>query len=844
MSTSDGLQGFVVHSFTRTVEGTTQVCLIGRLSDGRSFAAVITGVEPTLYVRASGEVRAAAVAGSLGAPLETSGMRTMDGEQCLALRCPTPVTLNRLAEALARAEIRTYEADLRTHDRFLMDRKVHGSLTLTGEIQKGRRVDALFMNPVVGPSDWEPRLCLLSLDIETNPFGQEIYAVALSGVSPDGEKEEAVFLAKPEAGEGPQGLAGLRVAATDSRGVPGREPSINRYPTEREMLSAFAARLVQLDPDIIVGWNVIDFDFARIIDRFKHHGLSLALGRSGEPCSYLPGEQRKPSALIIPGRQVLDGVRLVRSGPQRFPDQSLEAVANEVLGYGKEIAAIRGRTKLEEIQRLYRDDPVALCRYCLADARLVLAILDRTGLMRLTLKRCRLIGVSLSRAWTSIAAFDFIYIEAMHRRGIVAPTLGVDALPLTEAPGGAIITPLSGLYDNVYVFDFQSLYPSIIRTFNIDPVSFVPSYLPEERAGRDAPGPIRAPNGARFRREPGLLPELLGQFFESRGEAKRSGDQVASHVYKIVMNSFYGVLGASGCRFAGSDLAGAITGFGHHILYWCRDFLASQGLRTLYGDTDSLFVQSGLPAGTTGELLRARGVELCGMVNRELARHITESYGVEPRLLLQFEKTYSRFFVPPLRVRGPLSDRETTTDRRSPHEAGAESKRGRSKGYAGAILGEEGAPIRLEVKGMEAARRDWTKAAKEFQLEMLRLVFERLPAGEIVRFVRSFLAEIAAGHMDDSLVYTKALRKSVDEYASSLPAHVRAARYLEAGEQSGLIDYLWTKEGPQPVGGTTAPIAYDHYLEKQIKPIAATFSEVIGVDLEELFHRDRQLPLF
>jgi len=835
MGRSDGIEGFVVHSFTRTAKGATQVCLIGRLSDGRSFAAVIPGVEPTLHVRASDKERAAAVATPLGASLRPSEMRTMDGEQCLALPCPTPTALNRLAEALAREEVRTYEADLRTHDLFLMDRGVHGSLTLTGEIQKGRRVDALFINPVVGPSGWEPRLFLLSLDIETNPFGREIYAVALSWVSPSREKEEEVFLARSGAEKRPRGPA-------DPSGAPGGEPPIRRYATEREMLAAFAARLVELDPDVIVGWNVIDFDFARIIERFKHHGLSLALGRSGEPCTYLPGAQRKPSALILAGRQVLDGVRLVRSGPQRFADQSLEAVAQEVLGYGKEITATRGRAKLEEIQRLYRDDPAALCRYCLADARLVLEILDRTGLMVLTLKRCSLIGVSLSRAWTSIAAFDSIYIEAMHRRGIVAPTLGVDALPLTEAPGGAIITPLSGLYDNVYVFDFQSLYPSIIRTFNIDPVSYIPDSLPDDRAG--SPEPIRAPNGARFRREPGLLPELLGQFFESRSEAKRAGDQVASFVFKIVMNSFYGVLGASGCRFAGSDLAGAITGLGHHILYWCRDFLASQGLRTLYGDTDSLFVQSGLPAGTKGEAIRARGAELCSLVNRELARHLTESYGVEPRLLLQFEKTYSRFFVPPLRARGPLSGRELTADRSSRGEPGAEPPRGRAKGYAGAILGEEGAPIRIEVKGMEAARRDWTDAAKRFQLEMLRLVFERLPAGEIVRFVRSFLTEIADGRMDDSLVYTKALRKAVDEYASSIPAHVRAARYLDAGEQSGLIDYLWTKEGPQPVGATTAPIDYDHYLEKQIKPIAAAFSEVIGVDLEELFHRDRQLPLF
>ena len=77
---------------------------------------------------------------------------------------------------------------------------------------------------------------------------------------------------------------------------------------------------------------------------------------------------------------------------------------------------------------------------------------------------------------------------------------------------------------------------------------------------------IEAPNGARFRREPAILPALLDRFFESRRQARERGDEVASFVYKIIMNSFYGVLGAAGCRFAGSQLAGAITSFGQHIL--------------------------------------------------------------------------------------------------------------------------------------------------------------------------------------------------------------------------------------------------------------------------------------
>jgi DNA polymerase-2 len=305
--------------------------------------------------------------------------------------------------------------------------------------------------------------------------------------------------------------------------------------------------------------------------------------------------------------------------------------------------------------------------------------MSRTGLFELTLRRCALIGVAPDLAWTSIAAFEHLYIEALHQRGMVAPTYGVDPLPMEGAPGGIILAPRPGLFDDVLVFDFQSLYPSIIRTFNIDPLS----YLGKPGGGADdgeTPGdrvkPVRAPNGAEFGRKPGILPELLDRFFERRAVAQEEGDAVASFVYKIIMNSFYGVLGAAGCRFAGSDLAGAITSFGQRILGWCKDFLEDLDYTVLYGDTDSLFVTV-LAGPVPAELAKESpspvldGETICRRVNQALERHLVDAYGVNPRLSLRFEKRYDRFFLPPLR--GGNGQRE----------------KGRAKGYAG-LLAREG----------------------------------------------------------------------------------------------------------------------------------------------------------
>lgn len=833
MGQSEEARGFIVHSYLRTVGKRSQICLVGRLSNLSTFAVIVNDVVHRLFIRASEAEQARACISEAGVTLAPSSRRTMDGEACMVLETRSSASHGRLAGDLLRAGVRTYEADVRPVEALLMDRGIHGSLGLRGEWTPGSHVARIYKDPEMFAAEWEPRLAIASIDIETNPSGPEIYAAAMHFTDPAGAVSEEVFLSKP-------GKA-LRGSETEGAGSAGNRPmTILRYESERAMLAAWCARLAELDPDIITGWNVIDFDLARIVKRLGEFRLPFRLGRSEETGSFLPGDGRKPTTIVIPGRQVLDAMRLMRSGPRRFADQTLETAAQEILGRGKILAAATRREKLDEIRRMYREDDEALCRYCLEDARLVARILEKTGLLTLTLRRSMLIGIPLARAWTSIAAFDFTYLEAMHRRSIVAPTLGVDRLPLDEAPGGAIIDPASGLYENVLVFDFKSLYPSIMRTFNIDPVGFRgrarnPGFASD---GSDAQLVV-APNGASFSREPAILPELLERFFVRREEAKRSGDATAAYVYKIILNSFYGVLGASGCRFAGSDLAGAITSFGHEILFWCRDFLASRGYETLYGDTDSLFVKSGLKAGATLAALGEKGRAVCEEVNAGLALHIENRYQRQSRLELQFEKIYVRFFIPPLRGSG--------------ERGGAARAGGRSKGYAGYLLdeerggGESGAARpqgRLEIRGMEAVRRDWTEAARELQVSLLRMIFEGKPYPEIEGFVRDYVRRLRGGLLDGKLVYTKALRKGVGQYTKAQPPHVQAARHLPAEEQAGLIDFVWTVDGPQPASAARSPIDYEHYIQKQIRPIAGSFSEVLGQDLESVALAGGQLSLF
>ncbi len=794
------MEGFLVHAWPRTRGGRTVLYLVGRLSDGRTFAAMEGRYRPWFCVRRS-EAEAARRIAELSEAAEwgEAGLSTMDGEPCLRASFATAEARQKAREALAAAGLRTYEADLRVADQFRLERRIHGSLRLRGPYRAGRHVDLVFLDPEVEPAEWRPKLSVLSIDIETEVKEGAVLAVGLSHRNPFREDREEVL------------YAGGRLKPGQAH-----DSAIRVFATEAELLAAFARRLRELDPDVITGWNVVDFDLRALAERFRAHGLPFGLGRSDEEAAYLPANAGRASRAVVPGRQVWDAVRIVRAAPEHYEDYTLETVAETVLGYGKRLQLAEGERRLEAIGRLAREDPEEFCRYCLQDARLVQEIFDKTGLIELTLRRCQLTGVAPDLAWTSIPAFEHLYIEAMHERGVVAPTAGVDPLPLEGAPGGGILTPRPGVYDRVLLFDFQSLYPTIMRSFNLDPLSYVRPGQPAE--GEDL---IEAPNGARFRREPAILPALLDRFFESRRQARERGDPVASFVYKIIMNSFYGVLGAAGCRFAGSQLAGAITSFGQHILTWCRDYLESGGRQVIYGDTDSLFV---LAPEASGEALAAE-------VNASLARYLDERWRVESRLLLEFEKVYERFFLPPMRG----------------EELGA---KGRAKSYAGLEAMPPGAQEaaayrqRIEVKGMEAVRRDWTDLAHEFQLRLLELLFRREPLSAFREYIAEVLRDLASGSLDDHLVYRKALRKPVADYTRSTPPHVKAAELLEPGERRGLIRYLITAAGPQPAGRLSAPIDYGHYVEKQLKPIASAFTETLGTDLETLFGGERQLSLF
>jgi len=670
--------------------------------------------------------------------------------------------------------MKTYESDVDPSRRFLMERFINAQVEVEGVSEKKTNLYS-FTNPKIEPCDITPKLLIASIDIETGNENTQLYSIAvhLSGKS----EEKIVFIVSDEK-------------------VKYRDYILN-FKDEKELLQNFIDWFQKADPDIIIGWHVIGFDLMFLERRCKELMIPFNIARANGRVSF---RQRKPRGYFafVTGRVIIDGPQSLRSSFFTFEDYRLETVAQELLSEGKTIS--QDHDKVEEIERMFREDKASLAEYNLKDAELVTDIFKKAGLIELSVRRSQLSGLLMDELGMMTAAFDHFYLPKLHRAGYVAGN--VKDLDTSEhAAGGYVMDPIPGIYDDVVVLDFKSLYPSIIQTFKIDPYSNLKSNIDT----------IETLNGYKFSSTHHFLPEFIDQLIEQRNLARKKKDKQLSQAIKILMNSFYGVMGSFGCRFYHPNLPTAITSTGHKLLLGSKEFLAEKGYEVIYGDTDSLFIK--LKEGE-GENAEASGNRIAEDLNKYWSEKIQNEHGLKSYLEIEFEKYYRKFILTPARG----------------------SETGAKKRYAGLLIenGEE----KLEFVGMEFVRSDWTHLAKEFQVELYSRIFNN---DEIEDWLREIVKKVKAGEYDEKLVYRKRLRKDVDEYTKNIPQHVKAARLLP--ETTGTVYYVITKRGPIPVELKHTDIDYDHYIDKQLKPIADSVLSLLGESFDSIVQSD-QLSFF
>lgn len=675
------------------------------------------------------------------------------------------VNFNLLKNFVRDNNIKTFELDVLPTERFLMERFIQGSIEFQGRSFEEVNGIRVFHNPQVKRADYTPNFSVLSLDIETG-IDHSIYSIGMAYYS--SQKNQEIVLMRAE--------ENTRMSET-----------VYYLKSEKDLLEGFLKYIHFFDPDLIIGWHVIGFDLNFLYNKCLQHNLKLSIGRGN---SNIILEENPATGLTanLPGRLIIDGPPVLRSAFYKYKDFKLETVATAVLGTGKDISSDQG--KVEEIENRFKNDKMALAKYNILDCKLVHEIYSKLNIYSFIINRIKNTGLLYDRVNMSTTAFDFLYLPRLHRKGFVAPNR-FDLSRETEGSGGLVLEPDVGAHSTVGIFDFKSLYPSIIRTFGIDPLALTTN---DEHS-------IKTPSHHSFNKENAILPELIADLMHKRAQAKLNGQSAQQQTIKILMNSFYGIMGSTKSRFYHHDLSSAITETGQWILNQTKNYFEQRGYKVLYGDTDSLFIK-----------LRSINdiPDLLDNFNKTLSERLKNEFQVNSFLELEHEMTFDQIFFPP----------------------GRGQNEGAKKRYVG-ISNKN-----LVFKGMESVRSDWTEVSKIFQ----RKLFEYFFNGEdIESYIKEFIKELENGIYDEYLIYSKRLSKDPKEYDKNIPPHVKAALLLNHQGPYRLkkIEYVYTKNGPYPVQLNPGQYDYQHYIQKQLRPIAEDILKTKGQSFDSLMDGDQ-----
>ncbi len=460
-------------------------------------------------------------------------------------------------------------------------------------------------------------------------------------------------------------------------------------------------------------------------------------------------------------------------------------------------------------------DREELADYSLGDAVSLKTVYD--FFMPLEIEISRVTGTTLGEACISTTGQlveYFLMRYAFNNNEIVPEKPSEYEIGIRNAnpiEGAYVKAPEAGIYKRIAVFDFRSLYPSIIIAYNIDPSTLY----------RGSGEYNEASNGVRFIKSPeGIVPKALRILLKERGQVKDAYKKNPNDVFlgarsqalKIIANSFYGYLGYARSRWYSRDCAGSVTALGRAYIAKTIEAAEAAGFKVLYADTDSCFL-------LLGDRPNQDALEFVKGYNKTLP----------DTMELELEDFYvSGVFV---------------------GKKGVE-KGGAKKKYA--LLSESG---RIKIKGFELVRRDWSNISRETQKRVLDTILKDGNKEKAVSIVKEVVKKLREGDVDiGDLVIRTQLRRKIDSYDGKSPELSAAMKAISAGvktkeEMEGsTIGYVVTRSGSSVSDkAMLAELAEDYdpdyYINHQIIPSTLKILKELGISEEELKGLGKQKKL-
>ena len=455
----------------------------------------------------------------------------------------------------------------------------------------------------------------------------------------------------------------------------------------------------------------------------------------------------------------------------KLPTYKLDEIAK--------LEGFEGKVPIEisKLGEIWKTNPELLIEYNLHDAELVMKIDEKRELVRQLYSLSELTAAIIDHVHTDrtpVSAkklIDSLLLTLARENGMVLPTGRESNDDDEETYSGAYVhDPEKGVHEWVGVLDFNSLYPTIIRAFNISPETWRP----------DDSGDIKAPNGSFIKNQPGLLVQAVNVLYEMKMQIKKQLGEYAKkygtnspeyralkaryQAVKGVLNSIYGVTGYKKFRLYKKEIAENITTIGRMVWHKTKEFAEELGYKVIYGDTDSQYyvLKSNTPEEAVKEL-------------EDLAKKLTEK--VREWVTQEFNARGEYFEFDPdeiFQVVGFIA----------------------KKNYFGYVVYKDGQILEkpdLVYAGL-LSRGDVSDAVKTFLLDVINAVL--LGKDDPWKVIERWKKEVLEGKWDNEVVIWKSLNKNPNSYKSIQP-HVRAYRMLI---QRGVNPLELTKVGFVKVG--------------------------------------------
>lgn len=743
-------------------------------------------------------------------------------------------------------EVKCFESNIEFGVRFMVDRSVVGCSWI--ELPAG--------SYQIRPKDKRESRCQLEVDIAYNKFishepegkwsdiakmrvlSFDIECAGRKGIFPEPEKDPVIQIANYVIRQGEPDPF-IRVIFCLKSVSPIVDVEVRCYDTEKQMLNAWADFVREVDPDILTGYNIQNFDLWYLIDRAKTLKAATFpfFGRVAKVQTKvremtLQSKQmgkRVSKNINIEGRVQFD-LMLVILRDYKLRSYTLNAVSYHFLGEQKEDVHHSIITDLQNGSDATRK---RLAIYCLKDALLPIKLIDKLMCLINYMEMARVTGVPLSYLLSRGQQIKVVsqLLRKAGQKGLVMPA--VQAKQSDEFVGATVLDPIRGYYGvPIATLDFASLYPSIMMAHNL---CYTTLLTAAEANRMDPSSYTKTPANSYFVKSSlrkGLLPEILEQLLSARKRAKddlkKETDPLRKKVLdgrqlalKISANSVYGFTGAQVGKLPCLEISQSVTAFGRQMIDQTKkavegEFKMANGYAkdaiVVYGDTDSVMVNFGVE--TVAEAM-ALGLQA--------ATKISESF-IKP-IKLEFEKVYYPYLLI------------------------------NKKRYAGLYWTRPDKFDKMDCKGIETVRRDnCPLVANLISMCLQKILIDRDPQAA-VDHAKSVISDLLCNRVDISnLIITKELTKTEKDY-SAKQAHVELANRMakrDAGSAPKLGDRVpfvivaaskgtpayMKSEDPLYVLENNIPIDTQYYLDNQLsKPLTRIFEPIFKEKTESVLLR-------